>query len=92
MNIYIVLFVAQESSGTQGVLGPTKIYLAVQPPDDPHPLTQQTDTVTTATTQAVINKPTETIPQLAAPVPENVPNSSTQIKTSEQVTKNLNVT
>jgi len=31
MSYSIIL--AQESSGTQGVLGPTKIYLAIQPPN-----------------------------------------------------------
>lgn len=30
-NIFFLIFTAQESSGKQGVLGPTKIYLAVQP-------------------------------------------------------------
>lgn len=44
-NCYVLptnlpFFTAQESSGKQGVLGPTKIYLAVQPPTPGNPQTQ----------------------------------------------------
>lgn len=72
---------AQESSGTQGVLGPTKIYLAVQPPDS---LSSVPKTDTTVSAQTV-TKTIESAPQPSIPVPNNVSEISTQVKTSEQV-------
>lgn len=71
---------AQESSGTQGVLGPTKIYLAVQPPDSQLPTVQKPGIVAPITVQPII-KPIEPTPKPSVPVPNNVPESLTQIKT-----------
>lgn len=73
---------AQESSGTQGVLGPTKIYLAVQPPD-PQPPVQKNIIVNTTTQTAA--KPIESTSLPSVPVENNALENSTQIKTSEQV-------
>ncbi|XP_003241005.1 nucleosome-remodeling factor subunit NURF301 isoform X2 [Acyrthosiphon pisum] len=72
------LLKAQESSGTQGVLGPTKIYLAVQPPDSPLPTVQKPGIVAPITAQPTV-KPIEPTPSV--PVPNNIPESLTQIKT-----------
>ncbi|KAL4097581.1 hypothetical protein QTP88_022332 [Uroleucon formosanum] len=74
------LLKAQESSGTQGVLGPTKIYLAVQPPDSQLPTVQKPGIVAPITVQPII-KPIEPTPKPSVPVPNNVPESLTQIKT-----------
>lgn len=58
-------FTAQESSGKQGVLGPTKIYLAVQPsqPIVQSPQQQQQQNTTTITSQppplAPVQSPTQ---------------------------------
>lgn len=76
-------FSAQESSGTQGVLGPTKIYLAVQPPDNQS--VQNINTSNNSTAQTV-TKPVESNPQPL--VTNNVSESSTTIKT-EQVEQML---
>lgn len=71
---------AQESSGTQGVLGPTKIYLAVQPPDSQLPAVQKTGIVAPVTAQPTI-KIEPSSPKPSVPVPNNVSESLTQIKT-----------
>jgi len=71
---------AQESSGTQGVLGPTKIYLAVQPPDSQPPTVQKPGIVVPITPQPTV-KPIEPTPKPSDPVPNNIPESLTQIKT-----------
>lgn len=71
---------AQESSGTQGVLGPTKIYLAVQPPDSPLPTVQKPGIVAPITAQPTV-KPIEPTPKPSVPVPNNIPEILTQIKT-----------
>jgi len=70
---------AQESSGTQGVLGPTKIYLAVQPPDSQIPAVEKTGIVAPVTAQPTV-KPIE--PTLKPPVPVSnyIPEILTQIK------------
>lgn len=72
---------AQESSGTQGVLGPTKIYLAVQPPDSLSPIQKPG----TAASIQTVTKPIESVPQPPIPTPNNMSEISTQVKTSEQV-------
>ncbi|CAI6343705.1 unnamed protein product [Macrosiphum euphorbiae] len=74
------LLKAQESSGTQGVLGPTKIYLAVQPPDSPLPTVQKPGIVAPITAQPTV-KPIEPTPKPSVPVPNNIPEILTQIKT-----------
>ncbi|XP_060876907.1 nucleosome-remodeling factor subunit NURF301 isoform X2 [Metopolophium dirhodum] len=74
------LLKAQESSGTQGVLGPTKIYLAVQPPDSQPPTVQKPGIVVPITPQLTV-KPIEPTPKPSDPVPNNIPESLTQIKT-----------
>ncbi|XP_050054752.1 nucleosome-remodeling factor subunit NURF301 isoform X3 [Aphis gossypii] len=74
------LLKAQESSGTQGVLGPTKIYLAVQPPDSQLPAVQKTGIVAPVTAQPTI-KIEPSSPKPSVPVPNNVSESLTQIKT-----------
>lgn len=80
--LLIILYlkiVAQEASGTKGVLGPTQIYLAVQPPD---PSAQKTDT-STAQTVTKANEPT---PQTANSIQNNlISNSPTQIKTESVI-------
>uniref|UniRef100_A0A2S2Q1D7 Nucleosome-remodeling factor subunit n=1 Tax=Sipha flava TaxID=143950 RepID=A0A2S2Q1D7_9HEMI len=82
------LLKAQESSGTQGVLGPTKIYLAVQPPDSQPSTIQKTNTLTTNAVQTTSTKPIESTSQPSTiPASANVPESSTQMKTSEQSLK-----
>ncbi|XP_015374966.1 PREDICTED: nucleosome-remodeling factor subunit NURF301-like isoform X3 [Diuraphis noxia] len=73
------LLKAQESSGTLGVLGPTKIYLAVQPPDSQPPPVESTTIVAPVTAQPTIN-PIEPTIQPPVPVSNNIPESSTQIK------------
>lgn len=75
----MVIVVAQESSGTQGVLGPTKIFLAVQPPDS-----ASVEKTNASNTVQTVSKTIEPVP---APVPisNNVSESSTQINNSEQV-------
>lgn len=65
-------YLAQESSGTQGVLGPTKIYLAVQPPDPPSPPVQKPVTVASVTAQPTV-KSIEPTPTPPVPVSNNVP-------------------
>lgn len=70
---------AQESSGTQGVLGPTKIYLAVQPPDSQLPAVKKTGIVAPVTAQPTIKIEPSAKPSV--PVPNNVSESFTQIKT-----------
>lgn len=83
VKFFYLKFLAQESNGTQGVLGPTKIYLAVQPPD-PHPSVPKTSSLTTAPTQT---KPIESTLLPQNPVLNSVSEPSSQIsKTSEQVT------
>lgn len=77
---------AQESSGTQGVLGPTKIYLAVQPPDPQPPV--QKSTIANTTTQTV-TKPIDSTPLPSVPVQNNVPENTTPIKPPEQVKQPL---
>lgn len=56
-------FTAQESSGKQGVLGPTKIYLAVQPSQPIVQSPQQQQNTTTITSQppplAPVQSPTQ---------------------------------
>lgn len=79
-QLCLVIVVAQESSGTQGVLGPTKIFLAVQPPDSAP--VEKTNTSTTAHT---VSKTIEPAPAPVVPISNNVSESSTQINNSEQV-------
>lgn len=81
MNYFIFNILAQESSGTQGVLGPTKIYLAVQPPDS---VSSVQKTGITASAQTV-TKPIESALPSSIPISNNVSEISTQVKTSEQV-------
>ncbi|XP_050437023.1 nucleosome-remodeling factor subunit NURF301 isoform X2 [Adelges cooleyi] len=67
------LLKAQESSGTQGVLGPTKIYLAVQPPDSHNSSTPTTKTSNTASSAPTLTpaqtttKPVEIAPRPTVP-------------------------
>lgn len=78
--------IAQESSGTKGVLGPTKIYLAVQPPDSQSSSVQKTSTMTTNAVQTTSTKQIESSSRPSViPAVTNIPKSSTQLKTSEQV-------
>ncbi|XP_050535545.1 nucleosome-remodeling factor subunit NURF301 isoform X2 [Daktulosphaira vitifoliae] len=70
------LLKAQESSGTQGVLGPTKIYLAVQPPDSHNSAPPQT--VNTV-------KPAEITPQQTEPN-NTTENSATTVKSMDITT------
>lgn len=85
--MFYLTILAQESSGTLGVLGPTKIYLAVQPPDNQPPVIQTSAAMPTTTAQTV-SKPNSTI-QPSVPVLNNVSECSTQVKTSEQVIKSI---
>ncbi|VVC31946.1 Hypothetical protein CINCED_3A007015 [Cinara cedri] len=82
------LLKAQESSGTQGVLGPTKIYLAVQPPDSQSTL-PNSNASNNSTVQNV-TKPIESNPQ--PPVLNNVAESSTSIKTEQSLKSPVNKT
>jgi len=63
---------AQESSGTQGVLGPTKIYLAVQPPDSQLPPVQKTGIVAPVIAQPTVKPPIEPSPKPPVSVPNNI--------------------
>jgi len=68
--------VAQEASGTKGVLGPTQIFLAVQPPDSS---VQKNNATSTAQAVTKANEPT---PPPEVSVQNNlISNSTTQIKT-----------
>ncbi|CAD6241102.1 GSCOCG00009137001-RA-CDS [Cotesia congregata] len=62
---------AQETTGKQGVLGPTKIYLAVQPATQT-PTTAQTTTTTTTKTPIAIKTPVIPAPALT-PVKTPIP-------------------
>ncbi|XP_074105928.1 nucleosome-remodeling factor subunit NURF301 E(bx) isoform X2 [Cotesia typhae] len=75
---------AQETTGKQGVLGPTKIYLAVQPATQSTPTTPQTTTTTAAKTPIAIKTPATPAPALT---PVKTPIPVTHIK----VEKNLDM-
>lgn len=71
LTLFHTNVLAQKSSGTKGVLGPTKIYLAVQPPDSPQNNIQKTSTVTTTVSQ-IVSKPIESSSLPQVPYSEQV--------------------
>lgn len=67
--MFFFFLIAQATTGKQGVLGPTKLYVAVHPPATPS-TPAQTSGLTPTTTTPVVNSKTE-------PETENEQNSPT---------------
>lgn len=76
----LLLFTAQASTGKQGVLGPTKIYLAVQPSN---PDVNNTAEITNST--STLNQATNLHPPPLAPVQQHSPIGQTQIRVQNVV-------
>jgi hypothetical protein len=68
VNSIWICFIAQATTGKQGVLGPTKIYLAVQPP--PTPVQQPAASVPSPVSTVTATSPATTVP---APVTAQSP-------------------
>lgn len=80
INYFVLTIVsAQASTGKQGVLGPTKIYLAVQPSS-----TNIENAVTDNTNISTISKPTSIQPPPLTLVQPQPSTAQTQIRPSSQ--------
>lgn len=79
-DMYVsILLLAQASTGKQGVLGPTKIYLAVQPSNTEN---NNSDGNSSSTT---LSQPTSIQPPPLAPVQPHSPVAQSQVRTQNVV-------